>query len=236
MFLRILAVWGIGIAITVLAFFAILLIFPFDRKRDSIHSIGVLWSRILLKLAGIKVEVRGVENIPKGPVVFASNHQSAFDIPALQGSLPVQFRWVAKQSLFKVPFIGWSMWLAGYIGIEREHAGEAYRSIELAAEKIKKGTSVLVFPEGTRSANGRLLPFKRGAFHLASKSGVPVVPVAIRGTVDVMRRGSFRIHPGNVTIDVLPPVKAVDDEKKLRNLTRNAIQRYFASEASGPDE
>ncbi len=140
MFLRTLFVWAVGLPVTLVLFLAVLLSLVIDRKGGYIHGIGSLWLRIILKLSGVKVTVKGVENIPKaGPVVFLSNHQGAFDIPALQGYIPKRFKWVAKRSLFNIPVVGWSMSLAGYIAIERESAGSAYKSIEAAAGEIKKG-------------------------------------------------------------------------------------------------
>jgi len=228
-FVRTLAVWLIGLPITIALFFLVLLTVPFERQGRAIHSIGAFWSRILIGLAGIRVEVRGMENIPRGvPVVLLSNHQGAFDIPALQAFLPLQFRWVAKKSLFKIPIIGWSMSLANYIPIERENPQEAMKSMEEASVRIKNGTSVLVFPEGTRSETGALLPFKRGAFMLATKSGAAIVPVAIKGTSAIMKKGGFLIRPSRVTIAVGKPILPQEsDEKDLRNRTKRAIEALF---------
>jgi 1-acyl-sn-glycerol-3-phosphate acyltransferase len=165
-----------------------------------------------LFLAGVAVEVKGLDKIPRGPVILASNHRAAFDIPVLQGCLPVQFRWLAKRSLFKIPVFGWFMTLAGYIPIEREHAGRAYRSIESAAGRIKGGTSVLIFPEGMRSYSEKLLPFKRGAFMLASRSEAPIVPVAVTGTTGIVGK----------------------DEKRLNDMTRGAIEGLLGLKQSPP--
>ena len=198
----------------------------FDRSGNSVHSIGGLWSRILLFLSGVTVEVKGLENILAGkPQIFASNHQGAFDILALQAFIPIQFRWVAKRSLFKIPIIGWSMSLAGYVSMDRERAGSAYKSIETAAEKVRNGICVLIFPEGTRSATGELLPFKRGGFLLAIKSGAPVVPLSIQGSTDIMRRGSLLIRPGKIKIAIGRPIHTAGaDEKALMAAVRQAIE------------
>ena len=225
MFLRTFIVWAIGLPLTFVVFILVSLIFMFDRSGSVVHSIGVLWCRIILALSGVRVRVEGTENIPKGgPVIFLSNHQGAFDIPALQGYIPVQFRWVAKKSLFKIPVIGWTMSLAGYIGIDRENAAEAMRNIEEASGKIRGGTSVLVFPEGTRSDTGALLPFKRGAFVLVSKSAVPVVPVAIQGTRDIMKRGRYSIRPSEVRISFGAPLAPQEGGRDLRRAARCAIE------------
>jgi 1-acyl-sn-glycerol-3-phosphate acyltransferase len=233
--LRTLAVWLLGLPVTIALFILVLLTLPFERQGRTVHSIGAFWSRVVLALSGVRVDVRGAENIPSGrPVIFVSNHQGAFDIPALQAFLPVQFRWVAKKSLFRIPVIGWSMSLAGYVGIDRDNPAEAMKNMEEASEKIRKGTSVLVFPEGTRSGSGRLLPFKRGAFVLARKSGVPVVPVAIDGTSGIMRRGGFLIRPSKVRIKIGRPLDAGPlDEKELRNRMKREIEGLL-KRAGGP--
>ncbi|MEK7841164.1 MAG: lysophospholipid acyltransferase family protein [Deltaproteobacteria bacterium] len=226
MLIRTLSVWLIGLPVTIFIFILVIISLAFDRSGNSIHSIGALWSRILLFLSGVTVEIKGAENLLQDrPQILASNHRGAFDILALQGFIPIQFRWVAKKSLFKIPIIGWSMSLAGYVSIDREKAGSAYKSIERAAEKVKKGASVLIFPEGTRSAAGSLLPFKRGGFLLAIKSGVPIVPVSIRGTENLMKKESILIRPGAVKVVIGKPIPVSDaDEKLLMEMVRKAIE------------
>lgn len=226
MLLRTLLFWLIGLPVTLFLFIVVILSLLFDRSGNAIHSIGALWSRILLFLSGSKVEIKGMENLLRGkPQILASNHQGAFDILAFQAFIPIQFRWIAKTSLFKIPIIGWSMSLAGYVGIERERASSAYKSIEAAAEKIKNGTSVLIFPEGTRSATGKLLPFKRGSFLLAVKSGVPVIPISIKGTKDIMKRGSMLINPSRINVVIGKPIPTTGtDEKVLMDEVRKAIE------------
>ena len=228
---RTLLVWIIGLPVTIILFIFVILSLTFDRSGNAIHSIGRLWSRILLFLSGVTVEIKGTENLLQdGPQILASNHQGAFDILALQAFIPMQFRWVAKKSLFKIPIVGWSMSLAGYIGIERERASSAYKSIEAAAERIKNGTSVLIFPEGTRSNTGELLPFKRGGFLLATKSGVTVVPVSIQGTADIMKKKSILIRPGIVKVVIEKPIPVLDaDEKLLMERVRKAIENGLAA-------
>lgn len=226
MLFRTLLVWGIGLPTMLLFFIVILISLIFDRSGNSVHSLGRLWSRIILSLSGVKVDVIGLENLPLGsPIILASNHQGAFDIPALQVHLPIQFRWVAKKSLFKIPVVGWSMSLAGYISIERKHAGKAYRSLEAAANKIKAGTSVLIFPEGTRSMTDELLPFKRGSFLMALKSRVPMVPVSIKGTRDIMKKGSIFIRPTRVKIVIGKSIPTEGmEEKELMGKVRRTIE------------
>ncbi|WKZ33390.1 MAG: lysophospholipid acyltransferase family protein [Thermodesulfobacteriota bacterium] len=234
--LRTLAVWLMGLPITIALFILVLFSLPFERQGRAVHSIGAFWSRVVLALSGVRVDVKGRENVPSGrPVIFVSNHQGAFDIPALQAFLPVQFRWVAKKSLFRIPVIGWSMSLAGYVGIDRDNPSEAMKNMDEASEKIRNGTSVLIFPEGTRSGSARLLPFKRGAFVLAKKSGVPVVPVAIDGTSDIMRRGGLLIRPSRVRIRIGSPVETGPlGEKELRNRMKKDIEGLLQAGSGRP--
>ena len=235
MFLRTLALWALGLPLTAFIFLAIMATFVFDRNGRAIHSLVALWARLILLISGVSVSVEGIENIPTGtPVVFLSNHQGAFDIPVLQGFIPVQFRWVAKKSLFNVPLIGWSMRFAGYIAIDRDNAAEALKSMEAAASRIRNGTSVLIFPEGTRSDTGKLLPFKRGGFMLAAKSGAPIVPVAVSGTNVIMTRGGLSIRPASVRVSFGHPIETSGAEDKyLRNRTKEAIEALFTKIKGG---
>lgn len=226
MLIRTLLVWLLGVPITIFIFIFVILSLVFDRSGNTIHSLARLWGRSLLFLSGVSVDISGVEHfLTDRPQILFSNHQGAFDILVLQAFIPVQFRWVAKKSLFKIPIIGWSMSLAGYVSIEREKPSSAYRSIEAAAEKVKHGTSVLIFPEGTRSAQDKLLPFKRGGFLIAMKSGVPIVPISIKGTSNIMKRGSFLIRPERVKVIVNKSISTIEtDEKILMSDVKKAIE------------
>ncbi len=237
MYLRTFLVWTAGLPVTALLFLVILLSLIIDRSGRYVHSIGALWCRIILALGGVKVRVKGVENLAGSrPRIFLSNHQGAFDIPVLQGYLPLQFRWVSKKSLFRIPVVGWSMTLAGYIAVERENRKKAFRDLLQAAEKIKNGTSVVVFPEGTRSTTGRLLPFKKGAFILARKSGVEIVPIAVTGTKDIMKKGSLMIAPSEASISIGRPFSTRGrTDEELMDMTRRAILAMLGQE-DGPHE
>ena len=225
MFFRTLLLWVAGLPITLMLFVVVLLSLLVDRSGRCVHSIGAFWCRIVLALSGVRVTVRGIENVPKDrPVTILSNHQGAYDIPVLQAYMPMQYRWVAKKSLFSIPVIGWTMTLAGYIDIERDDAGKAYKSIEAAAEKVFSGTSILIFPEGTRSQDGTLLPFKKGAFRLAMGSDVDILPVAVQGTGGIMKRGRYSITPAAVTLSFAPPISTEGATAvELRNRTKEAI-------------
>lgn len=153
-----------------------------DKKGEAVHNIARFWAMVHLKVCGINVSVSGLHHISNPPYIFMCNHQSALDIYGLLKGIPVPFKWVAKQQLFSIPFLGWAMKRAGYISLDRDNPREALKAIEDAAKKIKNGVNIIVFPEGTRSSNGKLLPFKKGVFSLAIKAGVPVLPVGIKAT------------------------------------------------------
>ncbi len=226
MVIRTLLVWLSGIPFTLLIFPFVILCFIFDRSGSGIHFIGRHWMRTGLFLGGIKVTVTGTENIPEGPKIYMANHIGSFDILALQGCLPDQFRWVAKKSLFSLPVIGWSMTMAGYIPIDRSNAKKALESINLAAKKIHDGSSVLIFPEGVRNMTDKpLLAFKRGGFALAEKSEVPIVPVSIEGTRGIAVKGTYLIHPAHATVHIGKPIETVGkNHKELITLTEEAIK------------
>jgi 1-acyl-sn-glycerol-3-phosphate acyltransferase len=163
----------------------------FTKKGDTVHRIGRFWAGLHLKVSGVKVVIRGVEHLAGPPFVFMCNHQSALDIYTLLACLPVSFRWIAKRQLFQIPFIGWAMGRAGYISIDRENPREALKAMEAAATKIRGGMNIIIFPEGTRSLDGNLLPFKKGGFTLALRAMVPIVPIGIYGTSQLQPKGSF---------------------------------------------
>ncbi len=179
----------------------------FVRSGDPLHKIARFWGRSILMVSRIKVSVKGLSNIdPAVPYIYMPNHRGNFDIPVLLGHLKVQFRWLAKVELFKIPIFGHAMRKAGYISIDRNNRESAFKSLEVAANKIKNGASVLIFPEGTRSRDGTIRPFKKGGFVLAIDSGVPIVPVVITGTRSIMTRGKFRINPGHVSMVIHRPI------------------------------
>lgn len=165
-----------------------------------------LWARLLLRVAGVRSSVTGADRIPSGPAVFAANHASALDIPVVFAGLPVDFRVIYKQSLRHVPFVGWALWAGRHVAIDRANPFKARRSLAAAAARIREGTSVVVFPEGTRASGGRPLPFKRGSFVLAIEAGVPVVPVSLVGVRERMPRGLGSLRSGTVRIVVHEPI------------------------------
>lgn len=196
------------------------------------HLIARFWSKTILWVSGVKVTLIGLENIdPKRPYVFAANHQSQYDIFTLMGHLPVQFKWMAKKSLFYIPIVGWGIKACGSIPVDRENAKEAYKALLRATTKIKQGYSIVVFPEGTRSRDGRIRPFKSGGIVLALRAGVPIVPVTIIGTIHILPRGGRRIKPGKVIIVIDKPIDVVGytekDKNKLANLVRAIVVENY---------
>ena len=186
-----------------------------DRSGNLSHQISRLWCRLLCKLNGVNVEINGLENILSNrPQVFVSNHQGYFDIFALSGYLPVQIRWIAKSSLFRIPFLGQAMMAAGYIPVERDNRKKAYEAFNKTLEKIKEGCSIIIFPEGTRSEDGEIGPFKKGSNLIASRSKSPMVPITIIGSGDIIKKGSATITPGPIRIIISPPVEPVSDKKE----------------------
>lgn len=195
------------ILVTVL--FAILTILgSFISKSDKTpHNIARVWAKCLLVASGIKVTVKGLSNInPAKSYIFMPNHVSNVDIPVLLAHLLVQFRWLAKAELFKVPILGQAMQRAGYISIDRSNRTSAIKSLKKAGTMMRNGVSVLIFPEGTRSYDSSIQPFKKGGFVLAVDSGVPIVPVIIHGTWPIMPKKQILIKPGNVVLDVAKPI------------------------------
>jgi 1-acyl-sn-glycerol-3-phosphate acyltransferase len=179
----------------------------FTRTGNPVHLVARLWARSILFVSRIKVTVNGLSNVdPSKSFIYMSNHQSNFDIPVLLAYIPGQFRWLAKAELFKIPIFGHGMRGAGYISIDRFNRDSAFQSIDQAAKKIKDGVSVMIFPEGTRSKDGRIRPFKKGGFIMALNSGVPIVPVIVRGTWPIMSKDSLRINRGNVYLDIKQPI------------------------------
>ena len=197
---------------------------------------GVAWAfarvsaRNLSRLCGVRVRVHGLEHLQgPGPYIFAPNHQSNFDIAALLGYLPGENRFIAKKELFAEPVLGTVLRTMGMIPVDRDNPLEAIDRLNQAAAR---GSSLIIFPEGTRSRDGRLQAFKRGTFVLAQDAGVPVVPVSLIGVKALVPRGLVRARPGNVTLRIHPPVmtagrsaEAVADEVRaiiLRDVQETA--------------
>ena len=187
-----------------------------------------LFAPVVLWAGGARVVVSGREHAdPSRPTIYVSNHQSTSDIPALLTALPVNVRFVAKKQLRWVPIVGWYLQLAGHIIVDRSNTRAAIASLDEAARKIRAGTSIIVFPEGTRSPDGRILPFKKGPFALAIKAGVTICPVTIEGSGKLMPKRSWRILPGEIRVKIGEPIDASQfkeqDRDQLMRLVRNVM-------------
>ena len=183
-------------------------------------------------LNGIQVEIIGLENVlAEQPQIFVANHQSYFDIFAISGYFPVQIRWVAKESLFRIPFVGWSMKAAGYIGLDRDNKRKAFQAFVKTTERLKAGCSIVIFPEGTRSVDGRIGPFKKGGHLLALRSKMPMIPIAIIGSGSIIRKKSAVINPGPVKIVLSKPVsleqlKSQGEQKAMEKIRDTICTLY----------
>jgi 1-acyl-sn-glycerol-3-phosphate acyltransferase len=210
------SLWGIALSV-------------FDRSGRTVHRYcAVPWAKTILFICGVRVEMRGSENIDaKMPRIYMSNHQSYFDIFTLLAGLPLDFKFILKQELMNIPLLGWAMKGARYISIDREDGRKAVISMNKAAERIRNGASVLIFPEGTRSEDGVVAEFKKGGFLLALKSGCDIVPVAISGSRNVVPKGSRKVNKGTIFFNIGKPIPVVEFSKRemtqLMEKVRNEV-------------
>ena len=196
----------------------IILVTLLGATPDTAHKIASLWGRTILFAARIKVAVKGLHHLdPTRPHIYMSNHQSNFDIPVIIAFLAVQFRWLAKAELFRIPLFGHAMRRVGYISIDRSDLKTAIKSLKHAARSIRSGASVMIFPEGTRSLDGNIRPFKKGGFVMAIEAGVPIVPLIIHGTRAIMPKDKLRIRPGTVVLEILAPVATSAYTRKTKD-------------------
>jgi len=208
-----------------------LLVSVYDRDKRRQARVARVWARILLWVTGVQVKVEGLEKIsPDGSYVFVSNHLSYMDTPVVLASIPVQFRFLAKRGLFQIPFLGWHLARAGHIRVPREDARAAVKTMSLAAQVIREcGISVLIFPEGGRSRDGELGDFKEGAAFIAVRAGVPLVPMCLKGTREVLPFGSGHIRPGTVFMRIGDPIPTVGSSDRDRApLTAELRKRIVA--------
>ena len=224
--------WVLIISLSIILGTVATLLGVLDRSGNQSHKVAALWSRLICRWNGIKVEVSGKENIlVDQPQIFIANHQGYYDIFTLAGYLTVQLRWVSKAVLFRVPFMGWAMRAAGYIPVERNNRKQSYQAFLNTLEAIKEGSSVVIFPEGTRSEDGSIGVFKKGSQLLAQRAKVPMVPVAIIGTRDIIRKGSMLFHPGTVRIIISPCIALEEKDAKkgdeILQEIRNMICQNF---------
>jgi 1-acyl-sn-glycerol-3-phosphate acyltransferase len=202
----------------------------FDKTGDTQLRVARRWAQSLLMISGVRVRVEGMEHIDLGrSYVIASNHLSYMDTPVVLASVPVRFRFLAKRGLFKIPFLGTHLSQAGHIPVHRDDPRASVKTMQIAAEAIqKRGTSLLVFPEGGRSHDGHLRPFKEGAAYIAIRAGVPIVPAALIGTQHVLPFGSGTPKPGHVTLKIMRPIATEGLSLKDRQQLNEQVQQLVA--------
>jgi 1-acyl-sn-glycerol-3-phosphate acyltransferase len=204
-----------------------------DPTGDWVLDLARWWSGWVTGFAGVHISVDNRSNLESHqPYVFMANHASTIDIWALFLAIPRRVRMIAKKQLARIPLFGWVMWAGRFIFIDRQNAAAARRSIDDAGRRIRGGDSVLIFPEGTRTRDGQLGAFKKGGFHLAMEAGVPIVPIALRGTRALMPRGSLRVKSGEVSVIIGKPIPTsgltVEDRPALIQRVRDAIAAMAA--------
>ncbi|MCP3101584.1 1-acyl-sn-glycerol-3-phosphate acyltransferase [Myxococcus sp. K15C18031901] len=202
------------------------------RASNSLWVVREIWSPVLLWAGGAKLEVIGQENVdPNRPTIYVANHQSTLDIPAHFMAVPVAFRYVAKEQLKWVPLIGWYLALAGHVFVNRGERSKAIASLDRAAAKIRGGISIFLYPEGTRSEDGRVLPFKKGPFALALKARVPVCPVTIEGSGALMPKNSWNITPGPVRVKIGKPIDTTCFDEGDREGLARAVREVIIADS-----
>ncbi|HEX6324175.1 MAG TPA: lysophospholipid acyltransferase family protein [Vicinamibacterales bacterium] len=196
-----------------------------ERSGRSAHACARGWARLILLVSGTRVEMRGALP-PPGAYVYAANHQSIYDIPILFWSIPRQLRIIAKASLGTIPFLGWHLRLAGHLLVDRDKPGPGI--LKRMRGLVAEHASLIVFPEGTRSADGAVGRFKGGVFLLAIEHGLPIVPVSVRGSRHIMRRGEVTVRPGRVTVTIHDPVATTglgrDDARALGERVKQIVE------------
>jgi 1-acyl-sn-glycerol-3-phosphate acyltransferase len=221
--LIVLATIGFGLVSLVISLFE-----ASGRKQIAVARV---WARCLLRVSGVKVRIEGLEKIaPDGSYVFVSNHLSYMDTPVVLANIPVQFRFLAKRGLFQIPLLGTHLARAGHIPVPRDDARAAVKTMTTAAQAIRdRGISLLIFPEGGRSHTGELATFKEGAAYIAIRAGVPLVPVALKGTREILPFGSAHVRGGLVTMRIGEPVPTAQAHLRDRGRVTAELHDRIAS-------
>jgi 1-acyl-sn-glycerol-3-phosphate acyltransferase len=219
---------AIALALGTLVLGPPLILFTLVTKSATLmYWAGVKLVVYVTRMAGEKVTVHGRENIPAGVCLFAANHTSNADAPAIVGAIPRRIAILGRKSLFDIPVVGTAFRLAKFVPVDRENRDAALASVQLAVKYIREGFSFLVYPEGTRSPDGRLLRFKKGSFAIAIEAGIPIVPVACAGAHRIMKKNSLIVRPGKVTVRFGKPIDAsaysVEQRDELAQIVHDAV-------------
>lgn len=206
------------------------------RRIDPLYRIARWGAAMGLWLAGIRLELHGEENLPRGrPCVYMANHQSNVDAPLLFVLLPPRIALMGKRQVFSIPVLGAALRLADFVRVDRENPEAARASVDEALRHLQRGTSFLVFPEGTRTPDGRLQRFKHGVFVLALRAGVPIVPITLDGAATLMAKGKWEIYPGVVRVTIHPPVeirhRSLEERQRLAEEVRAVVASALPEES-----
>jgi 1-acyl-sn-glycerol-3-phosphate acyltransferase len=213
---------------------AFMLYTALSGDKEALFRMGQFCGVVTLRIAGVRAEAEGLENIPPGTCLFVANHTSNTDPPSIVGVIPRRVAILLKKSLLSIPIVGPAFRMGDFIAIDRDNPEKALASIKLAVSRAKSGLSFLAFPEGTRSRNGRLQPFKQGVFRMAIDARLPIVPVACAGAHRILPRDSFWINPGKMTIRFCPVINAADFEASQKNELARRVHEAIA--AALPEE
>lgn len=228
---RSIVLWIVG-TITMVFFASLAVLASFiDKTGNLSHKISSEWARVLLKLARVQVDVKGVENIQKDRTyIIASNHQGLFDICLIATYIPLNFKWIVKKELLEIPFFGQALKASRYIAVDREDGKKAIKDMKQAETFLSSSVSIAIFPEGTRSRNGSVSEFKKGAFVLANRSKKPILPVSIDGSCNILAKGGLIVRPQKITFTIHRPIDTYNLTVQERKELPVLVQKIVASE------